>query len=46
VPAALLTADRSAELQRHVSGMERCALLYKPVKPAKLRALMTALLDG
>ncbi|PWR22218.1 hybrid sensor histidine kinase/response regulator [Zavarzinia compransoris] len=46
VPAALLTADRSVELQRNVSAMERCALLYKPVKPAKLRALMTALLDG
>ncbi|MCW0183129.1 MAG: PAS-domain containing protein [Zavarzinia sp.] len=46
VPAALLTADRSAELQQNISAMERCALLYKPVKPAKLRALMTALLDG
>ncbi|MDD3446033.1 MAG: PAS-domain containing protein, partial [Zavarzinia sp.] len=46
VPAALLTADRSIELKRSVSAMERCALLYKPVKPAKLRALMTALLDG
>lgn len=46
VPAALLTADRSIELQQNISTMERCALLYKPVKPAKLRALMTALLDG
>lgn len=46
VPAALLTADRSLELQASVRAMERCALLYKPVKPAKLRALMTALLDG
>ncbi|PWR24444.1 hybrid sensor histidine kinase/response regulator [Zavarzinia aquatilis] len=46
VPAALLTADRSVELRQNISSMERCALLYKPVKPAKLRALMTALLDG
>jgi PAS domain S-box-containing protein len=46
LPAALLTADRSAELQRRLSTMERCSLLYKPIKPAKLRALMTALLDG
>ncbi|MFA5119734.1 NahK/ErcS family hybrid sensor histidine kinase/response regulator [Zavarzinia sp.] len=46
VPAALLTADRSPELQQNVAGLERCGLLYKPVKPAKLRALMTALLDG
>lgn len=46
IPAALLTADRSVELRQNISSMERCALLYKPVKPAKLRALMTALLDG
>lgn len=46
LPAALLTADRSAEVQRRISSMERCSVLYKPVKPAKLRALMTALLDG
>jgi len=41
-PAALITADTSAELKRR-ARLRGVALLHKPVKPAALRALLAAL---
>jgi PAS domain S-box-containing protein len=41
-PAALLTADRSPELKQR-ARLRRYALLHKPVKPAALRALLSAM---
>ena len=41
-PAALLTADRSPELKQR-ARLRHYALLHKPVKPAALRALLSAM---
>lgn len=41
-PAALLTADRSLELKQR-ARQSGYALLHKPVKPAALRALLSAM---
>ncbi|HSX60519.1 MAG TPA: PAS domain-containing hybrid sensor histidine kinase/response regulator [Tahibacter sp.] len=41
-PAALLTADRSPELKQR-ARLRRYVLLHKPVKPAALRALLSAM---
>ena len=41
-PAALLTADRSPELKQR-ARLRGYALLHKPVKPAALRALLSAM---
>ncbi|HYD98798.1 MAG TPA: PAS domain-containing hybrid sensor histidine kinase/response regulator [Alphaproteobacteria bacterium] len=43
VPAVLVTADRSEEL-RNAAASRDYAVLYKPVKPAALRALLTRIL--
>ena len=43
VPAALITADRSDELLRRMRG-QGLPVLNKPVKPNRLRALLTSLL--
>ena len=40
VPAIVITADRSAELEEAVRR-KKYGLLRKPIKPAALRALMT-----
>jgi Na+/proline symporter/signal transduction histidine kinase/CheY-like chemotaxis protein len=42
VPAVLITADRSPDVEQEASALE-LQLLRKPVKPAALRALMTRL---
>jgi DNA-binding response OmpR family regulator len=39
IPAIVITADQSAEVERH-TGMARCEILRKPVRPAELRALI------
>jgi signal transduction histidine kinase len=44
VPAVVITADRSAEIQAEVAGAGH-HLLNKPLKPARLRALLTTLLS-
>ncbi|HEX7732952.1 MAG TPA: response regulator, partial [Rhodanobacter sp.] len=41
-PAALITADGSSELKQRARALGY-PLLHKPVKPAALRALLTAL---
>ena len=42
VPAAVITADRSIEIQHLVQEMPATTLLIKPIKPAKLRALVAS----
>ena len=42
VPAAVITADRSVEIQHLVQEMPATTLLIKPIKPAKLRALVAS----
>ncbi len=44
IPAVILTADRSSEC-RHLFSQLRLPVLNKPVKPGKLRALLTHLLE-
>lgn len=44
-PGIVITADRSPEVQRAVASRSM-ALLNKPVRPARLRALMRHLMDG
>lgn len=44
-PGIVITADRSPEVQRAVATRSM-ALLNKPVRPARLRALMRHLMDG
>ncbi|MCE5233849.1 MAG: PAS domain-containing hybrid sensor histidine kinase/response regulator [Mizugakiibacter sp.] len=44
-PAALITADGSAELKQRARALGY-PVLHKPVKPAALRALLTALARG
>lgn len=43
IPAIVITADHSAEVERQVRKAD-CALLRKPLKAAALRALMTRIL--
>lgn len=45
LPAMIITADRSEEVRDEVAGKD-LILLTKPVKPAKLRALIRHLLGG
>lgn len=45
VPAMLITADHSGELRRDLE-LRGYPLLYKPVKPAQLRAMITYLLSS
>ena len=42
-PAALITADRAAEL-REATEAAGCRLMHKPVRPGALRALLTRML--
>ncbi len=42
IPAAVITADRSAEIQHLVQAMPVTTLLIKPIKPARLRALVAS----
>ncbi|WP_028300955.1 ATP-binding response regulator [Oceanospirillum beijerinckii] len=44
IPAVILTADRSSEC-RHLFSQLSLPVLNKPVKPGKLRALLTHLLE-
>ena len=44
LPAVILTADHSAEVSAEVRNAGH-AILYKPVKPAALRALMNRILS-
>jgi signal transduction histidine kinase/CheY-like chemotaxis protein len=44
VPAAVITADRSPEVQRTLAALE-IPLVNKPVRPAQLRALLAHLLE-
>jgi len=43
IPSVILTADRSPAIAVAVNAVG-CELMYKPIKPAELRALMTHLL--
>ncbi|MFO8142286.1 MAG: NahK/ErcS family hybrid sensor histidine kinase/response regulator, partial [Marinobacter sp.] len=45
IPAAILTADRSDEIRRLVSS-QCMPILNKPVKPNRLRALVTGLISN
>jgi PAS domain S-box-containing protein len=42
IPAAVITADRSPELQTTVNALSAVSLLTKPIKPARLRALIAS----
>jgi len=42
IPAAVITADRSAEVQSLVQSLSAVSLLTKPIKPARLRALIAS----
>jgi len=42
IPAVVITADRSAEVQHIVQEMTAATLLPKPIKPARLRALVAS----
>ncbi|HEX6958311.1 MAG TPA: NahK/ErcS family hybrid sensor histidine kinase/response regulator [Ferrovibrio sp.] len=42
IPAAIITADRNPEIRRIAGQMDGVSLLTKPVKPARLRALIAA----
>jgi two-component system, sensor histidine kinase len=44
IPAAIITADRTPDVQREVAALE-LPLLNKPVRPAQLRALLSHLLE-
>ena len=44
LPAAVVTADRSPEVQREAAALA-LPLLNKPVRPAQLRALLSHLLE-
>jgi len=44
LPAAIITADRTPDVQREVAALE-LPLLNKPVRPAQLRALLSHLLE-
>ncbi len=45
LPAIILTADHSAEVEALVQDA-RCALLHKPVKPARLRSLLSYMIQS
>ncbi|WP_160287188.1 PAS domain-containing hybrid sensor histidine kinase/response regulator [Pseudomonas knackmussii] len=45
IPAVMITADRSDECQRALRRL-RLPLLNKPVKPGKLRAVLSSLVGG
>lgn len=42
IPAAVITADRSPEVQAAVQRLASASLLTKPIKPARLRALIAS----
>lgn len=42
IPAAVITADRSLEVQSMVQALSGVSLLTKPIKPARLRALIAS----
>ncbi len=42
IPAAIITADRSPEVQAAVQRLASASLLTKPIKPARLRALIAS----
>ena len=42
IPAVVITADRSAEVQSMVQALSGVTLLTKPIKPARLRALIAS----
>jgi len=42
IPAVVITADRSAEVQHVIQEMPAATLLPKPIKPARLRALVAS----
>lgn len=42
IPAAVVTADRSPELQSMVNALSAVSLLTKPIKPARLRAMIAS----
>jgi signal transduction histidine kinase/CheY-like chemotaxis protein len=44
IPAAIITADRTPELQRELTALG-LPLLNKPVRPAQLRALLSHMLE-
>jgi CheY-like chemotaxis protein len=44
LPVVMITADQSPEL-RHLLQQEQGHLLYKPVRPLKLRSLLRALIQ-
>jgi signal transduction histidine kinase/CheY-like chemotaxis protein len=44
IPAAIVTADRTPEVQREVTALD-LPLLNKPVRPAQLRALLSHMLQ-
>ncbi|TVQ30487.1 MAG: response regulator, partial [Geminicoccaceae bacterium] len=43
LPGVVVTADRTAEVRRHVAAHD-CSILNKPVRPGRLRALVAHLL--
>ena len=44
MPAAIITADRTPEVQREATALD-LPLLNKPVRPAQLRALLSHMLE-
>jgi len=42
IPAVVITADRSAEVAHVIQEMPAATLLPKPIKPARLRALVAS----
>jgi PAS domain S-box-containing protein len=42
IPAVVITADRSPEIQHLVQEMSSVSLLVKPIKPARLRAVVAS----
>jgi CheY-like chemotaxis protein len=42
IPAAVITADRNNEVQELVQMLPAVSLLLKPIKPARLRALIAS----
>ena len=42
IPAAIITADHSPAIQNDVHKIEGVSLLLKPIKPARLRALIAS----
>jgi signal transduction histidine kinase len=45
IPAVVITADRTPEVQKHIQG-QGIPVLNKPIRPAKLRALMSHLIGA